>query len=215
MKHKLFLGGMMVAGLMGWGVCQTMAQSNLCSNGSFTSQKDPFEGWTINYEFSGSSVYANNHKAISFLPAYMGRKNVARMEYISEKKMETPLIPFEQGSRYQCTLDVAGDVGIRVHFNGYNWRPGVEPTDKPQLKDMRQNYRGDAFDGKASSWRTITVEIPHAKISSLAQSHLKKVRFLTVEILIPEQGPSGKAVYVSNVKVTKIGKYTVSKAPGE
>ena len=190
-----------------------LAQSNLCSNGSFTSANDPLEGWNIHYEFTGSSVYMNNHNTISFVPEHQGRKRLLGMAKTYENKVETKLIPFEQGARYQCTLEVLGEAAVRVHFNGYNWRPGIAPSGDPQLKDMRLVYKGEAWSGASASWKTVTVSLPREQISQEADSHLKKVRFITVEVLVPAGG-EGKGTYITNVKVTRIGTYKVRKDSG-
>lgn len=192
-----------------------MAQSNLCCNGTFSSPKDPLEGWTIDYGFTGSTVYMDNRSSISFCPEHLGRKQVLRIAKVKESKVETPVISFEQGTRYQCTMDVLAGSGVRIHFNGYDWKPGVEPYEKPQLKDLRQVFKGDSFAGGPFPWRMVTVAMPHPKVSPLAQSHLRKIRFITVEVLVPADYQSDPETYIANVKITKIGKYTVSKESGD
>jgi len=191
------------------------AQSNLCYNGSFTSTKDPFEGWNLNYDWTGNSKQMGNHTHASFLAEYNGRRNVLKMVVPGgyEGRVETPLIACEPGARYKCTFDLYADVGeVRMLFQGYTWRPGIAPNEAPKLQELRRIYKGDAVGTHGASWKPMTVIFPHEQISELAYNHLKKVRFMTVLIFVPGGTFGPGTFYISNMKIVKLpDKYKVIK----
>jgi hypothetical protein len=215
MSRLKWLGVVVVWGVVGLASLPAIAQSNLCYNGSFTSSKDPLDGWNFDYDWTGNVNMAGNHKNVSFLPEFKGRRNVFKMVVPKnyESKVETPLMKYEPGARYKCTFDLYADVGeVRLLFLGYNWRPGIEPGEEPKLQDMRRIYKGEAVSARGASWKPITVTFPHEQISELAYSHLKKVRYVTVMLLVPGATEYVGNFYIANVKVTKLAeKYTVSK----
>ena len=207
--------GAVLSGALALGCLPVLAESNLCYNAAFNSSKGSLDGWNVNYDWNGNSKNVGNHQNASYLPEYKGRRNVLKMAVPKdfESKVETPLMEYEPGDRYKCTFDLFADVGeIRVLFLGYNWRPGIAPTEVPQLQDMRRIYKGDAISVSGAAWKSVTVAFPHEQISELAYSHLKKVRYVTVMLFVPGATGYGGAFYISNVKVVKLpAKCTVKK----
>jgi hypothetical protein len=215
MAHFMRVGLVVLCGVVGVFSLQAAAESNLCYNGSFTSKNGSFDGWNLNFEWSGNVKHLGNHKNVSFLPEYKGRRNVLKMVVPKnyESRVETPLMEYEPGDRYQCTFDLYADVGeVRVLFLGYNWKPGIDPATTPSLPDMRRIYKGDAISTSGASWKTVTVTFPHEEISQLAYSHLKKVRYVTTMMFVPGATEYVGTFYMANVKVVKLpGKCKVTK----
>jgi hypothetical protein len=183
------------------------AQTNYCYNGSFTSPKGPLDGWNIDYDWTGNTHQIGNHKNVSFLPSFKGRSNVLKMTVPSgyESKIETPLIPYEAGDMYKCTFDIyVEDVSLRVHFQGYNLKPGIPPGGEPKLQNMRRMYKAEAVEAKGALWKTVTVSIPKPKISATAYNHLKRVRYLSVLMYVPGATYGAGNFYISNVRITKL-----------
>lgn len=212
-----WMGGVVLGGAMGLACLSASAETNLCYNARFTSGTDPLDGWNLNFDWTGNTKYEGNHLNASFLPEYKGRKNVLKMAVPKEieARVETPIMEYEPGDRYQCTFDFLPDVGVvRVLFLGYTWRPGVAPNEAPKLQDMRRIYKGDAQMVKGAAWKTVTVTFPHEQISELAYSHLKKVRYVTVMWIVPGATGYSGAYYISNLKVVKLPtKCKVTKGP--
>jgi hypothetical protein len=201
------LGVMVLSAGLGLAALPGVAESNLCYNGSFTASTDPLDGWNVNYEWTGNVKGSGNHKNVSFLPEFKGRRNVLKMVVPRnyESKVETPLMEYEPGARYKCTFDLYADVGdVRILFLGYNWRPGIAPNDEPKLQDLRRIYKGDAISTSGASWKPVTVTFPHEQISELAYSHLKKVRYATVMLFVPGGTDYAGSFYMANVKVVKL-----------
>jgi len=200
-------GVVVLCSVMGLACLPAIAETNLCYNGSFTSTKDPLDGWNFNYEWTGNSKGAGNQNNVSFVPEFKGRRNVFKMVVPRnyESKVETPLMEYEVGARYKCTFDLYADVGeVRLLFLGYNLRPGIAPGDEPKLQDMRRIYKGDAISTRGAAWKSVTITFPHEQISELAYSHLKKVRYVTVMLFVPGGTDYSGSFYITNVKVVKL-----------
>jgi hypothetical protein len=215
-KHVNRILGLVLGGLVVMAVAPVMAESNLCFNSSFSSTNDPFEGWGLDYDWSGNSKQMGNHKNVSFLSEFKGRSNVLKMAIPAgyESKVETPIMEYEPGARYKCTFDLYADIGnVRVLFLGYALAPGVPPGDLPKFSDLRRIYKGDAQDASGASWKSMTVIFPKEEISELAYKHLKKVRYMTVMMFVPGATFGAGTFCISNVKVVKLpGKCKVLKS---
>ena len=196
-----------------------LSSSNLCYNADFTATPDPLDRWGINYDWSGSDKQIGNHKSISLLPEYHGRKNVLKIGVPAsfESKFETPVMEFEPGSRYSCTFETCGDVGYRAMFLGYNFKPGMAPYDNPKHQDMRRLYKGTASEvGGSPSWKKVTLALPSEQVSELALKSLKKVRYMTVFAYVPGGCGTKGAFYISNMKIVKLsGGFKVKKEPAK
>ena len=216
MKHVNRILGLVLGGLVVMAVAPVMAESNLCFNSSFSSTNDPFEGWGLDYDWSGNSKQMGNQKNASFLPEYKGRSNVLKMVVPNsyESKVEIPVMEYEPGDRYKCTFDLyAEGVSLRLMFLGYALAPGVPPSDLPKFSDLRRIYKGDAVDASGPFWKSMTVIFPKEEISELAYKHLKKVRYMTVLMYVPGGSGMAGAFYISNMKVVKLpGKSKVLKS---
>jgi hypothetical protein len=193
------------------------AESNVCYNSSFDSEKGNFDGWNINFDWTNNSKQMGNHQNVSFLPEFKGKRNVLKMKVPSgyESKVETPLIPYKMGERYKCTFDIIieGVDFMKVLFQGYNLKPGIPPSDKPLIQDLRRTYKAESIDAsKGAAWKTVTVEFPMAQVSEIASTHLKKVRYITVLMYVPGATFGAGNFYISNMKITKLpAPFTVKK----
>ncbi|MEI7945398.1 MAG: hypothetical protein WCJ02_01815 [bacterium] len=183
-------------------------ESNVCYNSSFDSEKGNFDGWNINFDWTANSHQTGNHLNVSYLPEFKGKKNVLKMKVPAgyESKVETPLIPYKMGDRYKCTFDIfIEDVNLKILFQGYNLKPGIPPSDKPLMQDLRRSYKAENIDAaKGASWKTVTVEFPMLQVSETAATHLKKVRYITVLMYVPGATYGAGNFYVSNMKITKL-----------
>jgi hypothetical protein len=191
-------------------------ESNVCYNSSFDSAKGNFDGWNIDFDWTANKHQMGNHQNVSFLPEFKGKRNVLKMKVPSgyESKVETPLIPYKMGDRYKCTFDILiEDVNLKVLFQGYSLKPGIPPSDKPLMQDMRRTYKAENIDAsKGAAWKTMSVEFPMPQISELASTHLKKVRYITVLMYVPGATYGAGNFYLSNVRITKLpGQVTVKK----
>ena len=205
MKKISFLGCVLFSLAM---TLSTMAvESNVCYNSSFDSEKGHFDGWNIDFDWTANKHQMGNHLNASYLPEFKGKKNVLKMIVPSgyESKVETPLIRYKSGERYKCTFDIyIDDVSMKVLFQGYNLKPGIPPSDKPLLQDMRRVYKAENIDVKGAAWKTVSVEFPMPQVSELAFSHLQKVRYLTVLMYVPGATYGAGNFYLSNLRVTKL-----------
>lgn len=192
------------------------AESNVCYNSSFDSEKGNFDGWNIDFDWTGNKHQMGNHQNVSYLPEFKGKRNVLKMKVPSgyESKVETPLIQYKMGERYKCTFDILiEDVNMKILFQGYSLKPGIPPSDKPLMQDMRRTYKAENIDAsKGASWKTVTVEFPMAQVSELASTHLKKVRYITVLMYVPGATYGAGNFYISNMRITKLpAPFTVKK----
>ena len=198
---------LVVFALAGTGaVAAPRPQEDLCYNGTFDAAEKPLDGWMIDYSWTGSSHYMNNHTRVSAVATHRGKRNVLFINGTSETKVESRAIPFEQGARYRCTLEIQGSTMPHIYFTGYKWKPGIAPHANPHLGDLRRIYksqfRNHKVTGSSGGWKRVTFEFPLKDPSSLAEKHLKYLRFFTVYIIVinDENGQ----VYVDNVNVTRI-----------
>ena len=193
------------ASLAGGAPAGSRSQQNLCYNGTFDVPDKPLDGWMIDYRWTGNSHYAANHTRISALASHKGKRNVMRIKGGAETKVESAAIPFEQGARYQCTLNLMGSMP-HVYFSGYKWKPGVRPYEKPHLGDLRRIYksqfRNHKVAGGSGGWKKVTFEFPLKNPSKQARKHLKYLRQFTVYIILVDG--TGGETYVDNVVVKRI-----------
>jgi hypothetical protein len=206
MKRMNFLGCALFT--LAMTVSSMAAESNVCYNSSFDSEKGNFDGWNLNFDWTANSHQAGNHLNASYLQEFKGKRNVLKMKVPSgyESKVETPLIPYKMGDRYKCTFDILiEEVNLKILFQGYNLKPGIPPSDKPLMQDLRRSYKAENIDAaKGAAWKTVTVEFPMAQVSETAATHLKKVRYITVLMYVPGATYGAGNFYVSNMKITKL-----------
>lgn len=182
------------------GVLPMAAQArNLIINDSFDAPGDPLQGWHTDYAWTKNSHYIGNASNISVVESEAGQRHVAKMVSPGDPgvKMESVLIPMEQGAKYRARLKVKGQ-SYRIYFAGYQWRPGIRPHGDPSLQEMRPVYRSKAETGSAASWKTVTLELPGTEASELSLRHLSRVRFITLYIWF------GGGGFVDDVMVTKL-----------
>jgi hypothetical protein len=205
MKRMEVLGFVLVSLVM---TLSSMAgESNVCYNSSFDSEKGNFDGWNINFDWSGNKHQMGNHLNVSYLPEFRGKKNVLKMKVPAgyESKVETPLIPYKMGDRYKCTFDIlVEEVSMKILFQGYNLKPGIPPSDKMLIQNLRRSYKAENIDAGGATWKTMTVEFPMPQISEIAATHLKKVRYITVLMYVPGATFGAGNFYLSNLKITKL-----------
>lgn len=175
------------------------AQQNLVINGSFDAPGDPLKGWNTDYAWTKNSHYVGNASLVVPMEQFNGQHQVVCFQKHQDAgvKMESVLIPYEQGGKYRASLKVQGGT-YRVYFSGYQWNPGTRPHDNPTLPEMRPVYRSKTEVGQSSAWKTITLDIPGTEASELSLQHLKKVRFMTLYIFFLEPG------YLDDVSVVKL-----------
>lgn len=185
------------------------AETNYCYNSDFTSAKGPLDGWNIDYDWTLIKKQTGNAKNASVLPMFRAKERVLKMAVPSgyETKVETPLIPYEPGDRYQCTFDILVENNLEVHilFLGYNLKPGISPNEPPKLQNLRRVYKAEYVAATGAAWKTMRVTIPNETISPVAYSHLKKVRYITVFMFVPGSTYLRDGnFYVSNLKIVKL-----------
>ena len=197
---------------------QVDPNKNYCYNGNFDSEKGNLDGWHVDYDWTGNGNQQGNHKNVSFLPEFRGKKNVLKMNVPKgyESKIECPLIDYERGDRYKCTFDIfVENVNMKMLFNGYQFKPGIRPYEHPKLQDLRRIYKTEQMDiNKGAAWQTKTIYFPGtSQISSAAYSHLQKVRQICLFLYVPGATYFKEGnFYLANVRITKVpGKVTVKK----
>ncbi len=175
------------------------AQQNLIINGSFDSPDGPLTGWTTDYAWTHNKHYVGNASRVIPVASFQGQRNTVKILPHGEvgSKMESMLIPYEQGDKFRATLKIQGG-RFRIYFSGYQWKPGIRPHNNPTLQEMRQSYRSKAIDSSASGWETLTLELPGVDVSDLGLKHLQRVRFITLYIFFLKEG------HVDDVKVVKL-----------
>jgi len=173
-------GVMTLLVMTAWLPLAAQAQS-LIANGSFDAPDDPLKGWNTDYAWTGNSHYIGNASRVSAVASEGGQRHVVKLNSPGDAgvKLESILIPFAQGATYRATLKVKGGP-YRIYFSGYQWKPGIRPHSEPKLEEMRAAYRSKAETGQASSWQTVTLEIPGTEASELSRKHLSTVRFITL-----------------------------------
>jgi hypothetical protein len=182
--------------------------SNLCYNSDFSSEKGHFDGWTVDFDWTGNSHWQGNALNVSFLPEFKGKQNVLKMKVPKgyESKVETPLVAYKTGERYKCTFDICvEDVTMKMRVNGYSFKPGIRPYDPPKLQDMRPVYRTEQMDVNRGAWRTVSMEFPNnSQISQTAYNHLKKVRYISVLTYVPGETYGAGNFYIANMRIVKL-----------
>ncbi len=166
-----------------------VSAQNLIVNGSFDSPDGPLAGWTTDYAWTRNTHYVGNAARVVPVPQFSGQLHAVKFLTHGDagSKMESVLIPYEQGGQYRATLKVQGG-RFRIYFAGYQWKPGVRPHSEPTPQEMRQVYRSKAEDGQSPNWRTVVIDIPGVAASELSLSHLRKVRFITLYIWFLGEG---------------------------
>ena len=182
---------------------------NLCYNSAFENTENPFDGWMIDYAWTGNSHYVNNTSRINYLPKYANKNNVMHINgKAGETLVESLPISFENGARYRCTVTYKSTSLPHMYFSGYKWKPGIRPYHDKQihLGDLRKIYKSTFRDHKISTqaggWKSETFEFPERNASELSLKHLKNVRFFTIYFIIT-QTALGEA-WIDNVTVTRI-----------
>jgi hypothetical protein len=181
------------------------SNENLCYNGTFDVTENPLDGWMTDYSWTGNSHYMANKTRVSAVASYKGRRNVLRIGGGGETKVESRAIPFEEGAKYRCTLEITGAMP-HIYFTGYKWKPGIRPHENPHLGDLRRIYksqfRNHKVTGSSGGWKKVTFEFPMDNPSKLAKKHLKYMRLFTVYIIMVSG--TGGEVHVDNVVVKRI-----------
>ncbi len=184
------------------------SDSNLCYNGDFSSEKGHFDGWNLDFDWTGNKHWQGNALNVAFLPEFNGKKSVLKMTVPKgyESKVETPLVAYKTGERYKCTFDICVEnVTMKMRFNGYSFKPGIRPYDPPKLQDMRPFYRTEQMDVKRGAWRTVSMEFPNnSQISQTAYDHLKKVRYISVMTYVPGETYGAGNFYIANMRIVKL-----------
>lgn len=185
--------------LCGLLTASAFAQQNLVVNGGFDSPEGALKGWNTDYAWTDNSFYVGNASRIKAVDQFSGQRQVVKLLMNGEagSKIESVLIPYEQGAKYRAKLKVQGG-SYRIYFSGYSWKSGIRPHDAPTLPEMKPAYRSKATTGQSSGWQTITLDIPGTEASELSLKHLNKVRFLTLYIWFLKDG------HVDDVSVTKV-----------
>lgn len=178
----------------------TLHAQNILENGSFNSPGDPLKGWVTDYAFAGNSNYMGNKTHVSVVTE--GGKPAVKFDYTgvgagTGVKMESHPFPFEPGFKYLCDIHIKGGE-YRVQFAGYQWTPGTAPHDNPTIGELRMIYKSKVIDTTSPGWKDEKFELPGVTLSDDAKEHLKKVRFLTVYIVMLNHGS------IDNVTVTKV-----------
>ena len=178
------------------------AADNLVINGKFDDYEDPLKGWTTDYRWSGSSIYANNHERISVVPREGVYSKVCKLsgkKGYSEVRIESNPIKFEQNHQYTCNLDLKGGT-THLYFAGYKWKPGIRPHDDPKDGELRLIYKSKLEKVSSSGWKKVSFQIPGVNASALSMKHMKYVRFIRVYAITIG---GKKDTFIDNVVVTK------------
>ncbi|MDD5520444.1 MAG: hypothetical protein PHI84_06475 [Kiritimatiellae bacterium] len=203
-------------------VCTTFVMaattSNLMINGSCDNPENPWKYWTYDYTPMQNENYAQNTKYVSMLPEFAGKKNVIKMVINDDKgykdqpmwwigvKVDSPLIPFEQGCRYRFSISVMASATYHIYVMGYQFKPGVKPYENPSLFDMRLRYKGDfnrEGDKKVSSkgWDRIIRDFPAPQLSKVAMQNIKAVKYISLHCIgITSKGE----MYLKDLVVEKL-----------
>ena len=209
-------------------VCLAQAHAigdrNLLFNGSFENEEDPLKGWVHDYTWSGNTHYANNHKHVSIVPGKGTRGNILKIA-LSEAlldnqgvKIDGKPVPIERHASYRLAVRCrTTGPNCRILIEGYRWKSGIKPHDNPTLGELQKVFRQGSgqilyFSGKSGSlsnpgrgWKLGSCKFPSGrKLSDLARTHLKKVKFVVVHV-VAIQGAAGD-LYLDNVTLTKLGR---------
>lgn len=171
---------------------------NLLHNGSFDDADDPLAGWVTDYTWAKNDQYMDNKEKVSVVSMEAGHSMVCRIESTTDAgtKLESGPIPFEEGYRYSCSLKFKGP-DYRIYIAGYKLRPGVKPSDNPDISELRQVYKSRAETGSANGWTTVHLELPGKKITKGMQAYLKQIQYITLYVYVVRTG------YIDEVEITR------------
>ncbi len=210
------------------GACLTWTAAafsqNLIVNGSFDDPDDPLKGWKFKYDLPGESLYFENHTFIKVLESHAGRKGVLTLSGTfammadfpgQGSKVDSDPIPFDPTKRYRFSAWARSEgPDCRILIEGYKWKPGIKPHEKPALHELRKVYRfsqlyfGAKKEGelggvpRGADWRKGEDVFPSAQLTPMAQKFLKEVRFLVVHIVAI--GRDAGTLYVDDVRLETI-----------
>ena len=137
--------------------------------------------------------------------------------------MDSLPVLFETGVVYRLTVTARSVArtsnpgpNCRIYIEGYDWKPGVKPHDRPHLSDLRKVYKQGSgnilylgasksgpFSNPAADWSTGTSRFPGQDLSEQAQQQLRQIRFLCVHIVAID-GWDGD-ILVDDVRLEKAG----------
>ncbi|MFZ9920229.1 MAG: hypothetical protein ACO3GO_01040 [Terrimicrobiaceae bacterium] len=185
------------------------AQETTLLKSNFDDGANPPTGWITDYEWTGNSYYVQNKMQVT-IGVEAGHGSVVHFQPDAKYQAGSPMpgeggakmesLPFalEPGFRYKCTLDIKGGPS-RIYFSGYQWAPGVRPSETVRLEDLRQAYKSKATStDKTAEWTTVTCEFPGVALSPAAVKALSRVRFLTLYVWFMKPGS------VDNIVITKV-----------
>lgn len=185
---------------------------NLVVNGDFEDPENPTKGWTLDWDWNGSSVNANNLKNVTILPKDGLKKNVLRLEHHNkEAPFLSPVVPFEYGKTYEISFDVKINKGAgeRIYIAGYKWKPGVRPYENPHTGDLRKIYQGKNIAGIGTAWKRISIKFPGSSyddLSPLAKQSLQPTRVIGLYcVMVEDENPvPGEAVFIDNLIIKEL-----------
>lgn len=190
------------------GVMPLFAGKNLIENGSFDDPENPFKGWTIDWEWDGTTPHKGIPGGVSLIATDGAKKTVMRVSNnngsIKEPVICSPLVPFEYGKQYKVTIDAKsdGEAPVWLFVRGYKWAPGVKPYDNPHVGDLRLIFKSEPITA-SKAWKTISMTFPkidYSKQSELSLSHMKPIRFIAFYLVIAGGFGPGTA-YIDNLKI--------------
>lgn len=199
-----------------------VAGDNLVPNGGFDNEKKPLSGWYTEYTRKGESWYKDNHTLVSVV-ADDERPHVLKLDVATQfladnpgVKAESHPIPFDPKKRYRFSA-AARSTGpcARIMLEGYTWKPGVKPHEKPERWELRSTYRFPILmfkpaEDKGSSeinevprlWTSASAEFPSPKLTDLAKSFYAKSEFVMVR-LVGIAGKKGE-LFVDDVTLEEL-----------
>lgn len=198
------------------------AGGNLVPNGGFDNEKKPLSSWYTEFTRKGESWYKDNLKLVSVV-ADDDRPHVLKLDVATQfladnpgVKAESHPIPFDPKKRYRFSA-AARSTGpcARIMLEGYTWKPGVKPHEKPERWELRSTYRfpilmfKPAEDGGSSEtnqvpqdWTSASAEFPSQKLTDLAKSFYAKSEFVMVR-LVGIAGKKGE-LFVDDVSLEEL-----------
>lgn len=176
---------------------------NLIANGAFDNAEKPLAGWKTEYKAKGESWYKDNETFVSVVAdgdrPHVARLNVAT-QFLADNpgvKIESDPIPFDPKKRYRFS-GMAKSLGPcgRIMLEGYTWKVGVKPHEKPSREEIRSTYRFPILmfktaEAKGSSetnevprtWTAASAEFPSPKLTDLAKKFYAKSEFVVVRVV--------------------------------
>lgn len=207
--------------------CGAAARTNLVFNGSFDAPGEPLKGWRTHYDLPGESWYAENRELVSVLVEEGGHRHVLRLHVKTHDlainqgvKADSEPIPFDPNLRYRFSA-AARSTGpdCRILLEGYRWKPGIRPHDRPAIHELRKCYKftqlyfgpqkaGD-MGGVGRAWSTATMEIPGELKSDIQREIYQTIRFVIVHV-VAIGGRAGE-LYVDDVVLEPLGPIRASR----